>query len=219
MSWFFSSGGQSIRASVSASVLPMNIQDWFPLGLTGLIFLLSKELSRVFSSITLWRHQFFTLSLFYCPALTSIHDYLKKTVALNIQMFVSKIMSLLFNTLSMFVIAFHPWNKRLLISWLQSPSAMILETKKIKSVTVTIVSPFIYHEVIGPDAVIFVSWMLNFKPAFSISSSSRGSLVPLHFLPSGWFICISEAIDISPSNLDSSLCFTQSGILCDVLCI
>ena len=71
-------------------------------------------------------------------------------------MFVSKIMSLLFNTLSMFVIAFHPWNKRLLISWLQSPSAMILETKKIKSVTVTIVSPSIYHEVIGPDAVIFV---------------------------------------------------------------
>ena len=72
-------------------------------------------------------------------------------------MFVSKIMSLLFNTLSIFLIAFHPWNKCLLISWLQSPSAMILETKKIKSVTVTIVSPSIYHEVIGPDAVIFIS--------------------------------------------------------------
>ena len=65
-------------------------------------------------------------------------------------------MSLLFNTLSSFVIAFLPRSKRLLISWLQSPSAVILKPKKIKSVTVSIVSPSIYHEVMGPDAMILV---------------------------------------------------------------
>ena len=65
-------------------------------------------------------------------------------------------MSLLFNTLSMFVIAFLPRSKRLLISWLQSPSAVILEPKKIKSVTVSIVSPSVCHEVMGLDAMIFV---------------------------------------------------------------
>ena len=60
MSQFFASGAQSIGASVSASVLPMNIQDWFPLGLTGFISLLSKRLSRVFSNTTVWKHQFFS---------------------------------------------------------------------------------------------------------------------------------------------------------------
>ena len=74
MSQFFSSGGQSIGASVSASVLPMNIQGWFPLGLTGLIALLSKRLSAVFSSTTVWRHQFFSAQSFF---LTSIQDYWK----------------------------------------------------------------------------------------------------------------------------------------------
>ena len=64
MSWFFASGGQSIGASASASVLPMNIQGWFPLGLTGLISLLSKGLLRVFSSTTFWRHQFFNTQPF-----------------------------------------------------------------------------------------------------------------------------------------------------------
>ena len=75
----FTSGGQSTGASASASVLPMNIQDWFPLGLTGLISLQSKGLSRVFSNTTVWKHQFFdkVLSLLYGPTLTSIHDYCK----------------------------------------------------------------------------------------------------------------------------------------------
>ena len=73
----FATGGQSIGASASASVLPINIQDWYPLGLTGLISLLSKRLSRVLSSTTIWKHQFFTLSLFCGPTLTSIHDYWK----------------------------------------------------------------------------------------------------------------------------------------------
>ena len=81
--------------------------------------------------------------------------------------------------------AFLPRSKCLLIPWLQSPSAVILESKKIKSVTVSIVYPSICHGVMGPDAMILVLWMLSFKPAFhsSLSLSSRGSLVPLHFLP------------------------------------
>ena len=72
--------------------------------------------------------------------------------------------------LSQLDIAFFPRSKHLLISWLQSPSAVILEYKKIKSVTVSIVSPSIWHEVMGPDAMIFDFWMLSFKPAFSLSS-------------------------------------------------
>ena len=79
-------------------------------------------------------------------------------------------MSLLFNMLSRLVIAFLPRDKNLLISWLQSPSAVILEPKKIKSVTVSIVSPSICNEVMGPDAMILVFWMLSFKPAFSLFS-------------------------------------------------
>ena len=79
-----------------------------------------------------------------------------KTIALTIQTFVSKVMSLLFNMLSRFAIAFLPRSMHLLISWLQSPSLVILEPKKIKSVTVSTVSLSIYHEVTGPDAMIFV---------------------------------------------------------------
>ena len=75
---------------------------------------------------------------------------------LTIQTIASKVMSLLFNMLSRFVIAFHPRSKCLLISWLPSLATVIFEPKKIKSVTVSIVSPSIYHEVMGPDAMIFV---------------------------------------------------------------
>ena len=91
------------------------------------------------------------LTSFYGPALISIHNYWKN-IALTKQAFVSKVMSLLYNMMSRFVIVFLPRSKHLLISWLQSPSAVILEPKKIKSVTVSIVSPSICHEVMGPDA-------------------------------------------------------------------
>ena len=86
------------------------------------------------------------------------HPYITtgKTIALTRWTFVGKVMSLLYNKLSRLVIAFLPRSKHLLISWLQSPSAVILEPKKIKSVTVSIVSPSICHEVMGPDAMIFV---------------------------------------------------------------
>ena len=93
-----------------------------------------------------------------------------KTIALTRQTFVGKVISLLFNMQSRLVIAFLPRSKCLLISWLQSPSAVILEPKKIKSHNVFTVSPSISHEVMGPDAMIFVFWMLSFKPTFSLSS-------------------------------------------------
>ena len=79
-------------------------------------------------------------------------------------------MSLLFNMLSRFVITFLPRNKHLLISWVKSPSTVILEHKKIKSVTASTFPPSIYHEVLGPDSMILVFWMLNFNPTFSLSS-------------------------------------------------
>ena len=132
MSQFFTLGGQNTGVSASPSVLPMNNQDWFPLGLTGLISLQSNGLSRVFSNTTVQKHQFFSTQ----PSLrynSHIHTWLlKKTIAFTIQTFVGKVTSLLFNMLSRFVIAFLPRSKRLLISWLQSPSAVILEPKKIK---------------------------------------------------------------------------------------
>ena len=79
-----------------------------------------------------------------------------KTIALTRQTFVGKVVSLLFNMLSSLVIAFLPRSKCLLISWLQSPSAVILQPKKIKSITVFIVSPSICHELMGPNAMILV---------------------------------------------------------------
>ena len=92
-----------------------------------------------------------------------------KTIALTRRIFVGKIiMFLLFNMLSVLVIAFLPRNRCLLISWLQSLSTVILEPKKIKSVTASIVSPSICHEVMGLDAMI-IFWMLSLKPAFSLS--------------------------------------------------
>ena len=90
-----------------------------------------------------------------------------KTIALTRWTLVGKVMSLLLNMLSRLVITFLPRSKHLLISWLQSPSAVILEPRKIKSDTVSTVSPSISHEVMGPDAMIFVFWMLSFKPTFS----------------------------------------------------
>ena len=113
MSRFFASGGQNIRASASASFLPMNIQGWFPLGLTGSISLLSSQESSPapqFESINSSM-----LSLLHGPTLTSVHDYWKNHSSDYTDLF-GKVMSLLFNTLSRFVIAFLPRSKWLLIS-------------------------------------------------------------------------------------------------------
>ena len=141
VNWLFASDGQTIGASASASVLPVNIQGSFPLGLSGWFPLLTKGLSRVFSRTTIQKHQLFGTQ----PSLWSqlSHPYMitGKTKALTIQKFVSKVISLFLNMLSRFVIAFLPKSKHLLILWLQSPSAVILESKKIKSVTVSTFSP------------------------------------------------------------------------------
>ena len=170
MSQLFTWGSQSIGVSASATVLPMNTQDWSPLGWTGWISLQSKGLSRVFSNTIVQKHQFFGAQL-SSRSNSHIHTWLlEKTITLTRRTFVGKVMSLLFNMLSRLVITFLPRSKRLLLSWLQSPSSVILEPKKIKSDTVSTVSPSISYEVIGPDAMILVFWMLSFKPTFSLSS-------------------------------------------------
>ena len=108
-----------------------------------------------------------------------LHPYMTagKTIDLTRWTFVGKVICLLFST-------FLPRSKRLLISWLQLPSAVILAPRKIKSVTVYTFSPSICHEVMGSGAMILVFWMLSFKTAFHspLSHSSRGSLVPLRLL-------------------------------------
>ena len=132
----------------TASVLPMNIQDWSPLGLTVVISSLSRGLKSL-----LQRHSSNAANL--CRSAFSVfqlsHPYMTtgKTIALTRRTFVNKVMSLLFNMLSRLVITFLPRSKHLLIWWLQSPSAVILEPKKIKSVTVSTVSPSICREVMG----------------------------------------------------------------------
>ena len=127
ISQLFTSGGQSIGISASASVLPMNIQDWFPLGVTGLISLQSKGPSRVFSNTAVQKHQFFGIQLYFIVQLSHPYMTTGKNIALTRQTFVGKVMSLLFNVLSRLVITFLPMSKHLFISWLQSPSAVILE--------------------------------------------------------------------------------------------
>ena len=106
MSQLFTSGGQSIGTSASASVLPMNIQHWFPLGLTGLISLQSKGLWRVFSGTTIRKHQFFSTHPFLVTKFSYLYMTKGKTTALILWTFVSKVMFLLFNTLTRFIIAF-----------------------------------------------------------------------------------------------------------------
>ena len=143
---FYHSQHQSLFKWVSflhqvAKVLKFQLQhqsfqwteDWSPSGLTGLISLQSKGLSRVFSNTTVQKHQFFSTQL-SLESNSYNHTWpLEKTIALTRRTFVGKVMSLLFNMLSRLVIAFLPRNKCLLISWLQSQSAVILEPPKIKS--------------------------------------------------------------------------------------
>ena len=159
------SGGASIGVSALASVLPMNTQDWFPLGLTGWISLQSNGLSRVFSNTTVQKHQFFGVQLFIIQLL---HPYMTtgKTIGLTRWTSVGKVTSLLFNMLSRLVIAFLLRSKCLLISWLQSPSAVILEPKKIKSLFPWF--PHLFAMKWRDQMPQSVFWMLTFKPTFSL---------------------------------------------------
>ena len=169
MSQLFASGGQSIGFSLSIS--PSNEHpglisfrmDW--LDLLAVQGTLKSLLQHHSSKASILRH-----SAFFTAQLSHLYTTTGKTIALTRRTFVGKVMSLLFNMLSRLVLSFLPRSKRLLISWLQSPSAVILEPKKIKSDTVSSVSPSLCHEVMGPDAMIFVFWMWSFKPTFSLSS-------------------------------------------------
>ena len=171
----------SISPSNEYSGLISFRMDWFDLrAVQGSL--------KSFSNTTLWKHHSSALSFLYSPTLTSIHELLKKTIALTRWTFVGKVMSLLFNMLSRLVITFLPRSKGLLISWLQSPSAVILEPKKTKSLTVSIVFPSICHEVMGTDAMIFTFWTLALSQIFHflLSLSSKGSFSSSCFLPLEW---------------------------------
>ena len=155
MSQLFAWGGESIGVAASTSVLLMNNQDWSPLGRTDRISLQSGVLKESSPTPQFKSINSSALSFLDNSILTSIHDSWKNH-SLDYMSFVDKVMSLLFNMLSRLVITFFPRSKRLLVSWLQSLSAMILEPRKIKSETVSTLSPSICHEVIGPEP-----WSLN----------------------------------------------------------
>ena len=175
----------------------------------------------------LLQHHSSEVSILRCSAILIVqlsHPYVTagKTIASTRRTFVGKVVSLLFNMLSRLVIAFLPRSKHLLISCLQSPSAMILKPPKIKSLTISIISLSICHEVMGPDAMIFVFWMMSFKPTFFTLYShlhQEAFEFLFTFCHKGDVICVAELIDIFPGNLDSSLCFIQPSISHDVLCI
>ena len=158
VSQLFTSGSQVLElqlqhqySSEYSGLISFRI-DWFDLlEVQGSLKSLLQHHSSKAS--VLWFSAFFIVQLWH-PYMTT-----GKTIALTRRTFVSKVMFLLFNMLSRLVITFLPRNEHLLISWLQSPSAVILEPQKIKSVTVSTVSPFICHEVMGPDAMILVFWM------------------------------------------------------------
>ena len=160
---------QWVSSSHQVARVLESIQDWFPLGWTGWISLQSKGLLRVFSNTTVEKHHFFS-DAFFIVQLSHPYMTTGKTIALTRWTFVGKIMSLLFNMLSRLIIAFLPRSKHFLISWLQSSAAVILEPPKIKSDTVSTVSPSVCQEVMGLDAMILVFWKVSFKPTFSLSS-------------------------------------------------
>ena len=140
---FFPSGSQSIGASASASVLPMNIQGWFPLGLTGLISLQSKGLKSILQCHNS-KASVFQPSAFFMVQLSHLYMTTGKTIALTRLTFVGKVMSLLFNTLSKFITAFLPRSKQSIFNFKPLPP-VILQPKKRKSVTASTFSPSICY--------------------------------------------------------------------------
>ena len=140
------------------------------------------------------------------------HQYMTTgiTIDLTIWTFVGKVMSLLFNMLSRFVIAFLPRSKCLLILWLQSPSAVILEPKKIKTTTASTFSSSIYHKVMGPEVMILFIWMLCFKPAFSLSFTLIKSLFSsfvIRVVSSAYLMLLFLLAILIPACASSSLAF------------
>ena len=175
MSQFFASGGQIIGATALASVLPMNIQVGS---------LCSPRESQESSPTPQFKSISSSALSFFMVQLSHPYVTIWKIIALIRQKFVGKVMSLLFNMLYTLVITFLPRSKHLLISWLQSPSAVILEPKKIRFLTISLLSPSICHEMLGLDTMIFVleCWLLSQLFHSPLSLLSRGSFVPLYFL-------------------------------------
>ena len=159
----------------------MNTQDWSPLGWTGWISLQSKGLSRLFSNTTVQKHQFLRAQFLYSPTLTSLHDYWKNHAF--------DYMDLCWQSnVSAFQFAvcvghsFLPRSKHLLISWLQSPSAVILEPPKIMPALFPYLFAMKLWDWMHDLSFLNVEFLANFFHS-PLSLSSRGSLVPLHFLP------------------------------------
>ena len=200
----------------------MNIQGWFPLGLTALISLLSKGLSSLFQ-----RHSL-KASILQCSAFFMVqlsHPYMTtgKNIALTIQTFVGKVVSLLFYALFRFVIAFLPRSKRLLILWLQSSSAVILESKKMKSDTFSTFFPFYLLWSDGTWCHDVSFWMLRFQAVFSFSSFtfierlfSSSSLSAIKVVSSPCLIpaCESSKLDIFLSQFEPVHCSISSSYCC-----
>ena len=169
MSQFFTTGGQSFSFSFSISLsneysgLTSFRIDWLDLlAVQGTLKSLRKHHNS--KSSILW------CSAFFIVQLSHPYNNTGETIALTRQTFFGKVISLLFNMLARLVMAFLPRSKHLLISWLQSPSSVVLEPKKIKPATVSTVSPSIHHEVMGLDDMILILWVLSFKPTFSLFS-------------------------------------------------
>ena len=182
MSELFVWGGQSIGVSASASVLPMNAQDWSPSGWTGWISFQSKGLSTVFSNTTVQKHQFFGAQL-SSQSNSHIHTWHWKNNSLTRWTFVGKVMSLLFNMISRLVITFLPYSfARKSFDFMAAVticSEFGAQENKVWPCFHCLPIYFPWGD--GTRCHDLVFWMLSFKPTFSLSS--RGFLVPFHFLP------------------------------------
>ena len=188
MSRLFATYDQNIGVSTPASVLPMSILGWSPLDWLVWSPCCPRDSRESSPAPQFEGINSLVLFFLYHPALTTIHDHWEDHSLDYMDLSWQSDVSLCFST---HLFAFLPRSNHLLISWLQSPSTVILEPKKRKSVTASTFSPSIYHKVMGLDAMILVFFFLifSFKPDFSVSllSLHLSSLVPLCFLPLEWY--------------------------------
>ena len=219
MSRLFASGGQSIRAS--STVLPMSIQGWLSLGFGGLISLLSKGISRVFSNTAIQKHHFFSAQ----PSLWSnshIRTWLLEKSWLWLYRPLSAKWCLCFWICYRFVIAFLPRSKCLLISWLQSPSTVTSELKKIKSCHWCQFFPFYLHEVMGLDAMILVfeCWVSSNSCFTFIKRLFCSSLLSVKRVVSSAYLrlLIFLLAILIPACASSSLAFHMMYSACQGIC-
>ena len=210
MSWLFTLGSQSIGAS--ASVLPMNIQGWYPLGLAGLISVLFKGLSRV--QYHSWKASILQRAAFFMVQLSHLYVTTGKTIALTTWTFVGKVMSLLFNMLFRFVIAFLSRSKHLLTSWLQSPS----DENKICCCFHFYPVYLPWSDRTGCHDLSFLN--VSFKPAFSLSSFtfikrlfSSSSLSALRVVSSAYLRLLTQLCRGKASTTTNILRFELQSLL------